>query len=734
MKRINLTLLLLIMFMGGMAQTQLPSEKYMDLYKTMTQDGVNADKMIELLQEVQLPTSEKPYFDIVLMRLIGEEGKKERLDSIHEITRNGFERINNQFMLLKTDFEYGSFLNGEELLAEALPFLKSLTPTMEKAILEIQDNKSYKELLAMTYYEIGYNQFSQGILEEGVTHAQKSIEILIALNDTVTLMEAYNLLGVLYKRQNKLDEAIREYQKALEMSISKNDQRLSRIIMNNISSLYNSLDRPDKALALVRKVMQYFPPQYGTTFSEQVSYMLDFNLVGVLLSNANLSQNSIDTLRLAIAKINDQTPDGLKLLLYTNIGKAFNQIDQRDSTFSYLSAANKLRNNTNNAFNLANLDYLYGTTLALKSDSAVKAQKHLKQALEYYRRNPEELLCKTLISLAQLEADHFHNYKLSTELLKEAYNYTKEEDLNRYQKRLASFEAEFKTKEKEIELVKMNALHEKEKAEYEFHLLLIFTILVIAILLSIVLALYIRRKRILFKMKEIELKSEIAERDYKAKLLMQNMEFEMKQRYINGLEDSNNRMAKELHDGICHRLLFLEMNISNNLPKEMLTDLKEIRKEVRTLSHELASPEFKYATLIEVLRAYIDKLMSTETFKVDYYIDERIEHINLDPKAEFEIYRLMQESVNNIVKHAQAHKIYFSLTLNDETIDLIIEDDGVGFDVGNHKEGLGMRTMKERIASLNGKLNIESKINKGTFVHIWFPYVKFVVKKSQQEI
>jgi len=96
----------------------------------------------------------------------------------------------------------------------------------------------------------------------------------------------------------------------------------------------------------------------------------------------------------------------------------------------------------------------------------------------------------------------------------------------------------------------------------------------------------------------------------------------------------------------------------------------------------------------------------------------------LAPVAEVNLYRIAQESLNNIAKHAKATKVNVTLAEEDHTIALIIVDDGVGFEVedkANKMKGIGLLGLGERAALLEGEVEIESAIGKGTAIHVRVP-------------
>jgi two-component system NarL family sensor kinase len=91
----------------------------------------------------------------------------------------------------------------------------------------------------------------------------------------------------------------------------------------------------------------------------------------------------------------------------------------------------------------------------------------------------------------------------------------------------------------------------------------------------------------------------------------------------------------------------------------------------------------------------------------------------LDHNTEMVLYRVIQECVNNVIKHAQAKTLEIQIIKDQEGISVMIEDDGIGFDPGQQKDGIGLANLKTRIDFLKGQLDIQSALGKGTLVAIF---------------
>lgn len=211
-------------------------------------------------------------------------------------------------------------------------------------------------------------------------------------------------------------------------------------------------------------------------------------------------------------------------------------------------------------------------------------------------------------------------------------------------------------------------------------------------------------------------KKRMAER--KIKLLQQENELNAARRYIEGLEEECKYFAKELHDGIANDLLGLQMKIENTTNsdnvQELGTLIKEVRNNVRNISHELMPPEFEHLSLDEILYQYADKLSENTGIQVTYTSGS----CNPIPnETAYELYRIVQEITMNIVKHANAHCISVSLYAEHEKqYTLKITDDGtVTTPHKANSRGIGLRTVNDRAKAIDGTIQRESSENNNIF-------------------
>lgn len=196
------------------------------------------------------------------------------------------------------------------------------------------------------------------------------------------------------------------------------------------------------------------------------------------------------------------------------------------------------------------------------------------------------------------------------------------------------------------------------------------------------------------------------------------------------------RIAGEVHEGLQQLLVAAKINLELSkqqlrfkenhalLPAYnlVLSLLSDAIQTTRTISHNLLPKQVKEDGLVTSIKSLLAEF--NKSLKINFYahdIDMR------DDKIAMNLYRIVQESFNNIVKHAQATEVNINLTLDQHLLNLSIEDDGKGFDyekIKNSESGIGLKSMLNRAKAMGAEMEINSTPNKGTLLMITVPYIQ----------
>jgi two-component system NarL family sensor kinase len=243
-----------------------------------------------------------------------------------------------------------------------------------------------------------------------------------------------------------------------------------------------------------------------------------------------------------------------------------------------------------------------------------------------------------------------------------------------------------------------------------------------AIFLLLYIALYNTRKR---KYKE--------ETDQ----LLAQFEEELVKTQMEVQEQTLQTIASDIHDNIGQllsltRLTLSTVNISNNPVKaeEKITSALELLtlsiKELRQLASVLHAENILSAGLESAIKNELKWISRSDKYEVTYNVigtDNR----NIDPKKEVIVFRLIQELLNNVIKHAEATRLKVELIYEHEFMQTSIEDNGTGFDIKEkikNPSGLGINNLYKRARILSGELILKSEVGNGTIAILKIPYSK----------
>lgn len=191
------------------------------------------------------------------------------------------------------------------------------------------------------------------------------------------------------------------------------------------------------------------------------------------------------------------------------------------------------------------------------------------------------------------------------------------------------------------------------------------------------------------------------------------------------------RISEDLHDGILGRLFGTRLSLDSlNLSttdeaiktrEGYIVELKNIEQEIRKVSHELNTDFVSGSGYEDIIGTLVETQSGAYQFKYDISTDDDIVWEHVPNKTKIHIYRIIQESLQNIYKHANATHVDISFKLKNNVICLLITDNGSGFDVNKAKRGIGIKNMNSRVKEIQGELEITSEKDVGTSILIKIP-------------
>lgn len=481
------------------------------------------------------------------------------------------------------------------------------------------------------------------------------------------LYDAYNLLGLIYNELSEYENAIAYHNKALLIS----DDELIPKEFQSKATTYNNI-----GLLYLNSQKYLLAESYFQKGLEQQNVKLQKPYVyAMLLDN------------LAYSKLKLKDSDELPELFYQSL-------KLRDS----------LQLTTGIFVNKIHLSEYF----ASKKDT-VKALQYSKEALSLSRttNNPRDILV-ALKQLAVIEPE-------------KASIYTKEyihinEELQKAERKMGD---KFSRIEYETDQIKGENTNLETKNR---NLLFGFSVItMLGLFLYIIKAQKTKNRELLFKQEQQKVNEEIYN------LMISQQSAIETNRIV-----EKKRVAQELHDGVLGRMFGVRMNLDGlnkfnddiavNQRNSYLAELKNIEQDIREISHDLNREK---SELINNFVAIVNNLFEDQkkTFnpKLVTTIDSTIKWELVSNAVKINLYRIIQESLQNINKYANANTIKVELRKKDDGLFLSINDDGVGFDVNKAKRGIGIQNIQSRTKECNGNVDITSSRGKGTTITVMVP-------------
>ncbi len=637
------------------------------------------------------------------------------LCSILLLSFNGYSQIDSLEKLLKTDLadtiklQLYTDLNWEYLQVDL-----SKAEWYAKEELKLAEAINNKKFIAQAYNDFGIVCIKNSEFKKGLNWHQKALKIRLELKNQLDIASSYSKIGYCYSEMDYLGLALNNQLKALEIYKSINDKGKTAYTLNNICFLYTALYNWDKVIELANQSFA-IADELGDDYTKAVA----LNNIGSSFEEKRdfLSAIKYKLKALEIFKVVGDSNSMASMM--NNVGYYYRNLNQDDKAESYylpgLELSSRINDRNSMALFHSNLGALY-----TDKKNFTKSIYHLKKAQEIATAQE---LPSTLIPVYK----HLGDYYVETgnaQKAKESYdNYTYLKD-SLFNSKLAEQFSEMQTKYETTEKENQNQILQKENEINQVQLNRSRTIqwILFVGILFISLIFYLIYSNYKIKQKQKLNETLLAQEQIRAKAVL---EAEEKERL---------RIARDLHDGLGQRLSAAKLNISglhqtiqtdNDKQELFLTNaiqlLDESVKDVRSISHNLLANGLIKSGLVSAVREFINQINSTNSLRINIEtvgLEDR-----LDPIQENVLYRVLQEVVNNIIKHSQANEVNIQFIRHENELNLLIEDNGIGFNLTEafDKGGIGLKNIQSRIEYINGKVDFDSFPNKGTTVNIEIP-------------
>lgn len=532
----------------------------------------------------------------------------------------------------------------------------------EKLYRSINNN----ERIGIELFKKAHILFFEGNYTESEAQVSKALFYFKNSKDTEMLYTSYSLLGLNFEKLEEYQDALK-YQiqaKTLLKDIVGSNSDLEKkylysvVSSINISNIYQKTNKYEQSIQVLKSLLT--PELKGKSLSNYI----------LVLGNLGYSE-----MKSGITKGTD---------------KYFKEA-------LFLSKENDFKNNI--VYQLKNLGEYY----SIIKDS-VRSTSYLKQSLQLAEKlKMGEETKKSLQLLSQIDKQNAAIYDKRYIVISDSLSKAQRINSNKYAR------IEYETSVVEDENKVLSA-----KNTY----ILIGSLLSIFALVLVIVYRYIKSQK-----REIEFTKTQQKAEEEIFDLLK--EYQLKLSIAKELEQ--NRISKELHDSVMNKLYGARMQLGILNASDVIEIkekrliyvdlLQEIEQEIRIISHDLQSEiidnQFDYIPLLSNLIQLQNEIGSTLfTFEFDPNIDWDV----IDSLMKINIFRIVQESLLNVTKHAKATMCNISVTLEANHLILLINDDGVGFDINATKQGIGLNNILERVKTIKAELEISSTFNEGTLI------------------
>lgn len=552
-------------------------------------------------------------------------------------------------------------------------------------------------------------------------YADKALKLSSKLSYPKYISIANHIIGRYYENKEDFGKATNYILTALKIEEQRKDEKRIADLYGELGNIYSYMEKFPIAMQYYQNALSIYQKRKYTT---GIANLL--NQIGLLHLSREYCEtrtkeqttNDIKTARSYFEKSKEQyenirNDEGIAIC-NENLGLCYSKLKQPEIALRFLlNALNYYRKTGNWSGIIAAYDNL---------GSAYNLLKQYNKSIEYFKQCIHESQQRNFTSgiqfiyerLAQVY-DNAHDYKNARDYYVK-YMIVRDSIYNAEKsKQVFELEEKYRSEKKEKEILALT-LEEKNRGLYIY---ILSSIIILLSLAGFFLVLRTRSKRLIAE-QAIELKEQKIKEMEKERLLLAT------QSVLEGEEAERQRMARDLHDGLGGLLSGVKLSLNNMkgntiLSNESVNDfdhalglLDSSINELRRVAHNMMPEVLVHLGLKDALSDFCENLNESNSMNIRFQFIGQFERV--EQKLEIGTYRILQELINNAIKHSEAGELIVQMIQEPNRLCLIVVDDGKGFDVNsvNQGKGIGLSSVKSRIESLNGRIDIYSEPGKGT--------------------
>lgn len=525
---------------------------------------------------------------------------------------------------------------------------------------------------------LGFKATAYGGMKQivkALPYAQEALKISEEIKDSVGMLDALEIIAAAYKDLHQYEEAIKVYQQEIDL-LQFLPTRLFEYgrVSVNLGEVYVSQKRYNEAISNFVKGKEYFSKfKYpsGVLFANAA-------LAGTYMKSNHFTEAQNTFKEILEMNKSVQDPE-LSCVSLNGLGILEMQHQHYDEAFNYFKQAEKISKNSSLPAILKEVYSNLNDLSCLTGDyEKAKTYKELSKSYE------DTILNKNVLD------------------------------------QISEYQVQYETAQKEKEIAEKKLQISAQQSEIFKKNTINYSLLASLIAFVVLAWLFYNRFRL---RKKAELDAAIIQEQRQGLNAV-----------IEAQENERKRIAKDLHDSIAQELVALKLGftklrnrIEGHAPTEaalmleLENQLNNSCTEVRNISHIMMPPALEQAGLISALETLLHNVMQHSNIKAQ--IELGVLPSNLDKKIETGLYRIVQELLNNVIKHAQANHLMLQFYQANQNLIMRLEDDGIGFDYHHerNKGSMGLLNILSRVITLGGTFNTEPAEPHGTISTIRIP-------------
>ena len=536
-----------------------------------------------------------------------------------------------------------------------------------------------------------------GRMADAVGVAQGAYALARKLHDVEAMLNLRGTMGIAYRRQGMTDSALVQYKEGIDMALAEQNTEYEIYLNNCVTVLYSENNRFDEALHYARKT-----EEAAAAANDTIQRLSARANIGGIYMRQNNYKAALHALLPCWSEVKKVGYNVLTLKFLSVILKSYSSLADYQAVDKYMRYADRvmtsMATNSNGVLgilevkaNLLGAQHRYNEQLTLID--SIMASSALNQAMPLEKMLRMKALC----------LEKMNRKAEALTLMNRAFNLLDSVKQSDIEKSMTEFSVRYKT----LETEKALAEQKQQTAEKANQVLW----LVVAVLAGVLVLML-----------------------YKRRIAAQRALLHEKQSYIDGLENERERIAKELHDGVCNDILASKLLLATD-SRQAETYLNDVWRNVRQLSHELMPPSFENVTLDTAVRSYVATVGNNAKNNVKLHIDSTFAWQLLPQRVAYETYRIIQEATGNAIKHGNGN-IDISLTVKDDNLRVsIVNATNTPADSQKqpHGSGIGQQTLQKRADHIGAKLTVKAEGTQHTLtLTLKLHTEKSTVKQAQQ--